>query len=284
MGYVDDGAYSYANTDPVILSGVLSRKYELLEDWMNSNKLVVNPDKTHLMVMGTRKSAARRGEVSIQAGPFTILPTETEKLLGGQLHQSLEWNQHIRDNESSMVRQLTTRINGLKRISANATFNTRLMIANGVVMSKMVYLINLWGGAQQYLLKALQVQQLTAARTVCGFFSYGWSKKKLLSRVNWLSVRQLIYFHTVLQAHKTIRTGQPRPLLNSISTDHPRNTRSAAHGLIRFDETFSARSTFKYRALHWYNSVPASVKEGSHAVVKMKLRTWIKEHVPLDWG
>ena len=73
MGYVDDGAYSYAHTDPVILSGVLSRKYELLEDWMNSNKLVVNPDKTHLMVMGTKKSAARRGEVSIQAGPFIIL-------------------------------------------------------------------------------------------------------------------------------------------------------------------------------------------------------------------
>ena len=183
-----------------------------------------------------------------------------------------------------MVRQLTTRINGLKKISANATFNTRLMIANGVVMSKMVYLINLWGGAQQYLLRALQVQQLTAARAVCGFFSYSWSKKKLLSRVNWLSVRQLIFFHTVLQAHKTIRTGQPRPLYNSISTDHPRNTRSAAQGLIRFDETFSARTTFKYRALHWYNSGPASVKEGSQSMVKRKLKSWIKEHVPLDWG
>ena len=72
-----------------------------------------------------------------------------------------------------MSRQLTTRINGLKKISANATFNTRLMIANGVVMSKMVYLINLWGGAQQYLLKAMQLQQLRAIRAVCGFFSYG---------------------------------------------------------------------------------------------------------------
>ena len=81
----------------------------------------------------------------MKAGPFTIFPTESEKLLGGQLHQSLEWNHHIRDHESSLVRQLTTRINGLKKISTNATFNTRLMVANGVVMSKMVYLITLWG-------------------------------------------------------------------------------------------------------------------------------------------
>ena len=95
-------------------------------------------------------------------------------------------------------------------------------------------------------------------------------------RVNWLLVRQQIFFHSVLQANKTIRTGQPRPLYNSISTDHPRNTRSAAQGLIRFGETFSARTTFKYRALHWYNSVPASVKEGSQAIVKRKPKSWIK--------
>ena len=98
-----------------------------------------------------------------------------------------------------MVSQLTMRINGLKKISVNATFATRLIVANGAVMSRMVYLITVWGGAQQYLLESLQVQQLTAARTVCG---------KLLDRVGWLSVRQLVQFHAILQAHKTIRTEQ----------------------------------------------------------------------------
>jgi hypothetical protein len=176
------------------------------------------------------------------------------------------------------------RINGLKKISVNATFTTRLMIANGAVMSRMVYLITVWGGAQQYLLKSLQVQQLTAARTVCGFYSHGWSKGKLIDRVGWLSVRQLIQFHTILQAHKTIRTGQPRPLFHSISTDHPRNTSSAASFQIRFGESFRARSTFKYRALQWYNSVPATVKTGSLATVKRKLKAWVKSNVPIDWG
>ena len=56
---------------------------------MNSNKLVINPDKTHLMVMGSRKHAAKRKEVSLLAEGFVIKPSETEKLLGGQLHQVL---------------------------------------------------------------------------------------------------------------------------------------------------------------------------------------------------
>ena len=51
VGYVDDGAYSFEHTDPAVLSRVLTEKYNLLEDWMNNNKLVINPDKTHMMVI-----------------------------------------------------------------------------------------------------------------------------------------------------------------------------------------------------------------------------------------
>ena len=206
---------------------------------MNGNNLVINPDKTPLMVMGRKGMAAKRSQVSMVASTFTIEATETEKLLGGVINQNLKWNQHLSDHESSLLKQLTSRINGLKRTCHNATFTTKLMVANGIVMSKLVYLITLWGGSQQYLLKAILVQQLTAARAVCGFNSWGWPKKKLLDRVGWLSFRQLVFFHTVLQTHKTITTGVPRPLHESISTDHPYRTRSAAHGLIRFGESFS---------------------------------------------
>ena len=289
VGYVDDGAYSYAHSDPAVLSQVLTRKYNLLEEWISGNRLVINPDKTHLMVMGPKKISGKRTQVSIQAGTFTIYPSETETLLGGHLHQSMQWNHHLRDGKKSLMKQLTSRTNGLKKIARNATFNTRLMVANGVFMSKVMYLMTVWGGAQQYLLKGLQVQQLTAARTVCGFFSRGWSKTRLLNKVGWLSIRQLIYMHTALQAHKTISSGKPALLHQSISTEYPYRTRRAAAGNIRFGETFSGDSSlilasFKHRAVHWYNDVPVSVRTGSQIAVKNKLRKWVKQNVPLDWG
>ena len=131
VGYVDDGAYSYAHTDPVVLSQVLTAKYNKLEEWMNANKLVLNADKTHLMVMATKKNSVKRKQVSMQAGDFTILPSVTEKLLGGQLHQSLQWNLHIRDHKESLMKQLTSRLNGLRKVYVNASFGTRLMVANG---------------------------------------------------------------------------------------------------------------------------------------------------------
>ena len=159
------------------------------------------------------------------------------------------------------MRQLTSRLNGPRRTSHNATFNTKLMVANGIVMSKMVYLITLWGGAQRYLLEALLGQQLIAARIVCGFYIFSWSKRKLLDKVGWLSVRQLIFFHTVLQAQKPISSGVPRPLHAAITTTHPYRTRSATRGMIRFEENVGGPSpSFNYRAMQWFNSVPVEVR------------------------
>ena len=53
VGYVDDGAFSFAQSNPTVISRELTEKYDILEDWMNNNnKLVINPDKTHLIVIG----------------------------------------------------------------------------------------------------------------------------------------------------------------------------------------------------------------------------------------
>ena len=282
VGYVDDGAFSYSHTDPSVLSRVLTEKYNMLEEWMSNSRLVINPDKTHMMVMGGKKVEQSRKQITMKAGSFIIKTSESEKLLGGIVHQSLKWNQHLRDSQSSLVRQLTSRINGLKIISSSAGFSTRLMIANGAVQSRLVYLITVWGGSSQYLLRALQVQQLNAARTVCGFHSRWWSKSRLLKQVGWLSVRQLIFYHTALQAYKTMTTGVPRPLYSHFSTNNGYRTRSVAQGDIKLRDDYRSVKTFKYRAMTAYNSIPVDVRTGTQSTVKKKLKMWVKKNIPLD--
>jgi hypothetical protein len=64
-----------------------------------------------------------------------------------------------------------------------------------------------------------------------------------------------------LQAHKTLKTGLPKPLYQTLtlSGGYPRSTRSAAIGQIRQDNRFTSQSTFKYRAMKYFNSVPVNV-------------------------
>ena len=97
-------------------------------------------------------------------------------------------------------------------------------------------------------------------------------------------MKQLIEFHTILQAHKTLTTGNPMALFDELSGSYPYQTRSATVGDIRLKKDNSSLRTFKYRAMVLYNRVPHDVKTGSLLSFKQKLKQWIKENVPLDWS
>ena len=126
--------------------------------------------------------------------------------------------------------------------------------------------------------------QISQIMWMCGFGCWRWSKQKRLDKVGWLSVRQLVFYHTVLQAHKTITAGLPKPLHQSFSSCDPYRSISSSTGQIRHDSSLSAKSTFKYRAMQSYNRVPASVRIGSTVTVKRKLKQWIIRNIPIDQG
>ena len=97
---------------------------------------------------------------------MVVNPVDTGKLLGLNVHQSMKWKDHIISNKKSMIKILTSRLNALRRISVNASFKTRLMVANSCFMSIITYMISVWGGTEKYIVRAVQVMQNKAARCV----------------------------------------------------------------------------------------------------------------------
>ena len=285
--YVDDSTYSYSNSNPAVLSSTLTSQYEQISKYMVANRLVINDDKTHLVVLGTKAMAAKRDLVSLQAGIQTITPTKNEKLLGCQVSDDLKWRHHILTSDQSTIKQLTSRVNGLCMVSTRGDFNTRLMVANGIVISKVCYLIQLWGGCEGYLLHSLQVLMNRAARSVTGLSGFT-STKRLMDSCGWLSVKQLVVYQSVIMIHKTLKTGSPNYLFNRLSTSYTYNTRQDYSGSIRQDETFSSssslpRSSFRFRGAMDYNRIPASVRAIFNITTfKVKLRQWVKMNISLQ--
>ena len=136
-----------------------------------------------------------------------------------------------------MVKQLTNRIYGLLKVSQNATMATRLMVANGIFVSKLCYLIQVWGGSDSYLLERLQVLQNRAARAVTGK-SWFTSTGRLLKECKWLSIRQLVFYQTVLGVHKIMRARKPEYLSKKFGAEHP----------------YNSIETFMYKLKKWINT------------------------------
>ena len=73
VNFVDDRTVHGADKNPVIVSQKLTEHYTKKEQYKHSNKLVINSDKTHLVVMAGRGAiAALRMEVQVKAGPDVI--------------------------------------------------------------------------------------------------------------------------------------------------------------------------------------------------------------------
>ena len=286
--YVDDSTYSVAKSDPGVLSSALTNQYQVISKYMAANKLVINDDKTHLLVLGTKAMDEKRNIVRMQAGNHTILPSKQEKLLGCVVSDDLKWRHHILDDEQSMVRQLTSRVNALSMITARGDFKTKLMVANGIVMSKVCYLIQLWGGCEGYLLHSLQVLLNKAARLVTGFSCFT-STKKLLDTCGWLSVKQLVMYQTTIMVHKTFLTSKPFYLHGRLSNEHScYRTRQQTSGCIRMDHSFRykgelPRNSFRSRGANNYNSIPADIRASmTMDTFKSKLRKWIRNNISLQ--
>ena len=291
----DDSCFSYSSKDTNDITEKLIDKYNIIAEYMKSHQLKLNGDKTHLMLL--LSDAARRSRpndsVIIDTGSETIFPSKCEKLLGGLIGQNLKFTEHIQDNEKSMIKVLNKRLNALKKVSKFASFKSRKMISNGIIISHLIYLIPVWSGCETYLMNSLQTIQNKAARIVtkCGKRT---PIKSLLSQCGWLSVAQLGVFHSLVLVYKILKTRSPRYLYSKLS-----GVQGSTHYNTRFIQNLNenqnivlgpdsqaesdlARRSFKYRASKQWNMLPITLRQAETVKdFKSQLKTWIMRNVPV---
>ena len=211
----------------------MDAKYQNITQYMAKNKLILNTNKTHLLVMASKRQHKINGDfgISLNTGNEIIQPTCNEKLLGAIISNDMEWSMHIRDHKESLQRNLSTRLNALTKVCMIADFATRKLVSNGIFMSSLINLIQLWSGTTDTL---LQVTQNRAARLVTKL-PPTTSCETLLRQVGWLSVRQLSVYHSMIMVFNIRRTGRPYNFSKSFHS----------HFLVRLDTQMETILTFK---------------------------------------
>ena len=236
--FADDSTFTTSGTNPEEIMKTIEVKYKAIKSYMTNNKLVLNTDKTHLLIMATpyQHRMYNNFGISLNTGTEIIEPVNSETLLGGHISNDFKFNIHLKDHDKSMFKGLTSRGNALSKVSRISSFKTRKMIADGIVMSKLLYLIQWWGGGSAYLLQYLQVLQNRAARMVTKL-SWSTSTSKLLNQLGWLSVKQLVEFHSLTLLFKMISQAKPAYFHDKLNTEFPYPTRLATGNGLRRLET-----------------------------------------------
>ena len=256
-----------------------------MAEFLLNNRLKLNDDKTHLLVMTTSQFRRKHPnlQVEIRTPTEVILASETEKLLGGIVHQNLKWSEHILNGEDALIKALTTRLGALKIISRVSSFKNRKIIANGLIMSKLSYLIPLWAGCESYLMLALQRIQSKAARVVT---RSNLSTAGHLAQCGWLSVQQLAVYQTCVLVYKVLENKSPQYLFSMFNMNYTMDTRQAARLEIKPDrkipELELTMDGFRWRATKEWNKLPKEVRKlESLKLFKTSLWRWIIKNIPI---
>ena len=158
------------------------------------------------------------------------------------------------------------------------------MLANGIFMNKLVYLIPVWGGCEKFLIKALQIVQNKAVRLVTNRGIYT-PVKTLLTQSGWLSVNQLVFFHTVVLLYKTIQNQSPTYMHKMINRDYGYQTRACDAGLLRQGAEYKPyhglnTQSFRWRSIKLWNQLPANIRNiQTLSNFKTKAKDWVLKNI-----
>ena len=282
--YADDCTYSASHKNPIILKGKIEAAFFKIKQYMDNNKLFLNSDKTHLLIMCSSKMHSNHQDfnITLNTGSEIIKPSKEERLLGANVTNDFLWKSHLRDHKKSVITTLKTKNNALSIICHYSSFKVRKMFANALVMSHILYHIQLYGGCSQNLLSAIQVQQNRAARSVCKL-PWRTNTNVLLKQLGWMNIKQMVAFYSIKSFHKTKHTGLPKYIHEAISTPFIAKTRTARTGGIRDARHFTTaigQASFIPRTIEQWNNLPIVIRmEIDPHAFSTKLKEWVINNV-----
>ena len=124
--------------------------------WMRTNLLILNDDKTELIVLGTRSQLSKIGEVSTKIGNDTISTVPSVWNLGIHFDKELKWIVHINHLTSNLY-HILRKVAHLLNEEATKT------IIQALLLSKIDYCNSIYQGTQTYSINKPQRLQIWVA-------------------------------------------------------------------------------------------------------------------------
>ena len=271
--YADDSTMTVSAKSVADIGTHLTEDCKLVADWMVGNRLQLNADKTHLLTVGTEaRLRIQNDQVSVHMGGIDLKRCEdSELLLGCHIEPHLKWHKHV----DYLLGKLQTRIHVLEKLGSTVPMNIRKKMVEGLFNSILIYCLPVFGGCGKGDLDALQVVQNKAVRLVTQS-GIRTSRQELFSEVDWLTVRQLICYHSALCTFRILKFKEPEYLYSFMSRKNRSNRIIVPHSTLTL-----MRNSYCYRGSVEWNILPDNIRScQSIRSFKTLLKKWIQQNIP----
>jgi hypothetical protein len=250
-----------------------------INNWMLSNRLKLNPDKTQFAWFGTWQQLCRfTPDVITMPSNVSITPSKCVRNLGCNFDSRLTMEDHVNEIVKSCLFQLRQ----LRSIRRSLTDKAAAILVHAFISCRLDYCNSILYGVSDRVLHKLQLVQNTAARLIANCRRYDHITP-VLRDLHWLPIQQRIKFKLALFVHLCLRGQLPLYLSNMLTplaeVPHRSGLRSASHGDLMCAGSnlrFGNRS-FRHSGPSIWNSLPARVRNPllSTEQFKRELKTYL---------
>lgn len=249
--FADDTTVYMSGSNLNALCEEVCMELNVVDEWLKTNRLSLNADKTHFMVIS--HSNFDLNDCIIKIRDIKINPVTSTKFLGVLIDHKFNFNPHL----NSLAKQLSRTKGILFKLSH---FLPPLAIKDlyyALFYSKLLYCISVWGGSNKTGItrvtklnesaKKLFVNKLPVEMPVPFNFDFAY-KLKLLSKFHFYSKESKIpYFNN---------------LINALIPDHNHSTRfsQASNFILPSINKSVSLNQFFFNAIKIWNSLPTDFK------------------------
>ena len=249
-----------------------------VRDWFLHNGMLLNPDKSEVLLAAGRAQASQfAGGSGLRVAGSNITFSVKLKSLGVTIDQNLSLDQHV----TNVVKASNFHIMGLRHIRPLLDEKTANTVACSIVSSRLDYCNSLLYGTSNKNMAKLQRVQNALARVVTG------TKRRdhirpALKKLHWLPVAQRVEYKVALITQKVVSTQQPQYLAELITPYRPTRTlRSSSQQSLARCRTKKAigERAFSFAAPTVWNNLPSELKSTGCTLPLRTFKTRLKTHL-----
>lgn len=245
-------------------------------NWAESFGLLVNPAKSQALIIGGRYFLNKLQSPPQVFFDNTVIPYSSHvKNLGILMDCNLSWGMHV----AEVSRRVFCSFQSLKRLQKFLPFQTKITLAQSLLLSLLDYADVCFLDATEELLDKLERLQNLCIRFIFGLRKYD-HVSEFRSRLKWLPIRRRRDVHILSFLYSLLHNSHSPSYLRErfeflVPRDKP--CRSSSSLLLRVPPHASSRygGSFTVHAVRLWNSLPNTIRGSSSLDV---FRRRIKEH------
>ena len=248
--FVDDSKLylSFPVKDATAVVQLINEDLAEITAWCCYNGLLINPDKTNLLVMGNRQMLQRLPkDVHVTLPGKEVTPSNSARDLGIEMDATLSFDEHITNTVLSCFASLC-QINRMKHLFDSKSLEK---VIHALVFSRLFYRSPVWSSKSQKNVSKLKSVQNFAASVVTGSRKFEHITP-VLRDLNLPPVNSMLKYTVGILTFKCVKGLAPRYLCSHFvtrATVHDRNTRNKNKLDIPGYKFAAGQRSFLYRSV-----------------------------------